>query len=744
MHSRRDVRFAIPVIALTLFFPPLAAAEPSIPASMTDLGGLFLPAESGERVRPAPLVGTEIEVDVSGIVARTRVRQIFRNPTKDWTEAIYTFPLATDTAVDRLRMTINGRVVEGRIEEKATARRIYTQAKRSGRRASLVEQHRPNLFTTSLANLGPKETVTIEIVYQEVLPYRDGGFQLRLPLVVGPRYIPGRPLETGFHGTGWSAPTDQVGDAAQITPPVRGPKAGTGNSVGNPVTLRVNLDAGFKLAAVTSSTHGIAVSKDGQTRATVTLAGDAVPANKDFILAWKPVAGAAPQAGLFTEIWQGKRYALMMLMPPVIGHDGKAQPGRAPSRRQPREVVFIIDKSGSMHGPSMHQAKQAIRLALDRLTPLDSFQMVAFSDTHTAFAPAPVSAGPSNITRARAFVDNLDANGGTEIVAAVAAALKTPAMKNRLRQVMLITDGAVGNETELFDLISRDLGASRLFTVGIGSAPNGYLMTRAARAGRGTYTFIPNTSEVAAKMGALFKRLENPALTDISITWPKGSTVSQWPDPVPDLYMGEPIVAVAELNGPANRVNISGRFDNALWMTTAKLAGGRSHSGVAALWARARIRNLMGNYRRAQDRDRVRAEIVATALKHKLVSRFTSLVAVDKTPARPASKPLAQRPIPTNMPEGWSHKAVFGKAPMRSFRPDMPLLKKARAALPGQQSLAVPQTATSARLLMVLGLIALALALAFGAFWGRSRYTDAMNKDLRMREHEPVGPAGPA
>jgi len=709
-HSRCINSAPLTLIALfTLYLMPNPAAatsaKTSYPASVADLGGLYLPADDPDRVRPAPLVGTEINVSISGIVVRTRVRQVFRNPDKVWTEAIYTYPLPPDSAVDRLRMTVGGRVIDGRIAEKIAARQAYTQAKRSGRKASLVEQQRPNIFTTSLANLGPGESVTVEIGFQELLSYRDGGFQWRMPLVVGPRYIPGRPLKDGFQPTGWSPATGRVPDAPLITPPVRSAAAGRGN----PVTLRIDLDAGFALSELRSPTHAIRIEDTGIGRRLITLDGDAVPAVKDVILNWRPKPGAAPRAGLFAESWEGQRYALMMVMPPVGG-----LPDAAPLPARPaREVVYVIDTSGSMHGDSMGQARAALHMALDRLTPRDRFQIIRFAHGHTAFRHNSVPASPANLARARGFVDNLTADGGTEIAGAMRAALARQAPKGPLRQVVLITDGAVGNEEEMLKLIDARLGRSRLFTVGIGSAPNGYLMTRAARAGRGTYTFIPTAVEVASKMTALFKRLERPALTDITLQWPKGAKVDVTPQPIPDLYLGEPVVVLARLGDGAGSLKVSGRFGDAVWETAVNLSGGRNHPGVAALWGRTRIRRLMDDLRRAEDRTAVRTAIVQTALSYKLVSKFTSLIAVDNTPSRPADQPLAQTPVPTNMPDGWNRDAVFGKQlqtpPVRTFDPTSPALRKILAL--GGATSGVPQTATSAPLLRFAGLLVLMAAL---------------------------------
>ena len=380
--GRRWWAFPLAFVVTLVAFGMVAAASartdaPStlarvVPASVMDMGGLFLPANAdatdkdgaeGEgQVRAIPLLGTEIKVTVSGLVARYAITHHFKNPTDRWTEAIYTYPLPPDSAVDRLKVTVGDRVTEGVIKERGEARRIYTAAKTAGRRASLVEQQRPNIFSTAVANLGPHETVTVSIEFQERLHFRDGQFALRLPLVVGPRYIPGQARPVNFAGgSGWARDTDVVPDASKITPPLRAAEDGKGN----PVRLDIAIDAGFQIGTLTSSSHDIRVERPDANRAVVRLNGDGVPADRDFVLRWAPADAAdAPQAGFFWEKVAGEIYGLLMVMPPVSGGAGLSLP------RPARDVTFVIDTSGSMKGTSIEQAKKALIMALDRLGPV--------------------------------------------------------------------------------------------------------------------------------------------------------------------------------------------------------------------------------------------------------------------------------------------------------------------------------------------------------------------------------------
>jgi Ca-activated chloride channel family protein len=329
----------------------------------------------------------------------------------------------------------------------------------------------------------------------------------------------------------------------------------------------------------------------------------------------------------------------------------------------PRELIFVIDTSGSMHGTSIDQAKRALTLALDGLKPTDRFNVIQFNSiTHSLF-PHSVPADANRVRMARVYVRALTANGGTEMRPALEKALRETATETHLRQIIFITDGSVGNEQELYQLIEQDLGQARLFTVGIGSAPNGWFMRKAAEAGRGTYSYISALHEIDEKMERLIRKLEKPQITDIRIQWPDGLDPNVYPETIPDLYAGEPIIVKARLQNAPRQGDIAIiRGDSAAgrWGDELALAGTGNSPGVAALWARARIEKLLDDERRGTDPDETRAAVVATAIDHHLVSKFTSLVAVDKTPARPQSASLDKEQVPNLLPYGQSHEAIFG------------------------------------------------------------------------------------
>jgi Ca-activated chloride channel family protein len=607
---------------LLLALPALAAEPPRC--------GLFLKGRSGEDA--APLIATEVEIRVTGHVARTRVTQRFSNPHPDWYEGVYVFPLPERAAVDRLRMTIGERVVEGEIREKEQAKRTYAAAKAEGRRAALLEQERPNLFTSSVANIGPGEEVRVDIEYQQTLHYDQGRYELRFPMVVGPRYIPAG-----------------VADAARITPAVLKPDESP--EIHNPLTLSVEVQAGVPIGGLRSPSHLIETGSCAGTACRAVLRGP-VPANKDFVLDWALAPGAAPAAAALIETKGERHYGLLMVAPP------------APERRaapMPREAIFVIDTSGSMQGASIEQAREALELAIRRLGAADRFNVIEFNSLAQALYAEARPATPDNVQRAVRWVRALRANGGTEMAKALDLALDASETPGRVRQIVFLTDGAVGNEDQLLRMIRERLGDSRLFTVGIGSAPNSHFMTKAAQFGAGTFTYIGRIDEVKEKMDALFGKLESPVLKGVRIDWGGAAGVEAWPKQVPDLYAGEPVMVLFSAERLGAEITVSALAGDKPWQVRVPLAAAEGDSALSVLWARERIGALMDQLRGGAAEAEIREAVLKLALQHQLVSRYTSLVAVDRTPARSAEARLKSAGIATNLPEGWTYEGVFGE-----------------------------------------------------------------------------------
>ncbi len=658
-------------LGLVVFASPASATK-----SWRDVeaGTLFLRFASGEygwgkTKWVAPTLDTDVDLTVTGPIVRAVVKQRFYNPSDQWAEAIYLFPLPATAAVDQMRLRIGQRIIEGQIREREQAKKIYRAARREGKRASLVEQERPNLFTTSVANIPPGEQIVVEIEYQHRVERQGNQYSLRYPMTITPRYIPGQMFtEVGDDasgqpmsepsGTGLVADTAVVPDASRITPPW-----GMQTENHNPTRIRVTLNPGFAIGQVDSLSHR--VRTDAPTPSQYVINLDSSPdtgsdiANSDFVLHWRPEDSAVPQAAFFIEHLPGsadsETYGLLQVTPPTLV---------ASKMRLPRDVVFVIDTSGSMGGESIRQAKQSLLWALDRLQPQDRFNIIEFNSVTTLLFDDVQLAVPGVLSRARTFVERLQARGGTEMLGAARAALcKTCDNADRVRQIIFITDGAIGNEAQLFTSIRDNIGVTRLFTVGIGSAPNGYFMRRAAEFGRGTFTWIANASDVERSMAELYQKIEAPVLTDLELTLPsQGANLEILPNPIPDLYAGEPLVAVMRIESASvpSHVNVQGRAGQVIWQERIDWNGqadgaAQTQTGIHLLWARKKIEQLtdLRNHSRVQTkRDDLRDQVVQLALRHHLVSPFTSLVAVDVTPVRPTKHPLKTHNIPNNPPKG--------------------------------------------------------------------------------------------
>ena len=718
--------------ALFLSFEPVWSADnPS--ASFARPGdvrsGTLLLKTDGDGTADATRLGIDVDLTVSGPTIRARVTQIFRNPTSNWVEATYVYPLPAGGAVDTLKMVIGDRVVVGEIRERQQARVIYEQARQNGQKAALTEQERPNIFTNSVANIGPGETVLVQIEYQEPVHQAGNEFSLRVPMVVGPRYNPApivQSVDIRPDSGGWGATSnDPVPDRDRISPQVLDPAQ---NAPVNPTAITVRLQAGFPLGEVKSHHHAVKIdSPDNGTRV-IRLAEGPVPADRDFELTWKPAAEKAPSVGLFREHVGDADYLLAFVTPPSIE--------QAEQKPLPREVIFVIDNSGSMGGTSIVQAKASLTYALGRLQPNDRFNVIRFDHTMNALFPSSVPADAEHIGNAKSFVGALHAAGGTEMVPAMRAALTDHAASdaNTIRQVVFLTDGAIGNEQQLFEAITAMRGRSRVFMVGIGSAPNTFLMTRAAELGRGAFTHIGSVDQVEERMRGLFAKLENPAVTGLTAKF-SDATADMTPATIPDVYRGEPLVLAAKLDKLAGSVEIRGRIGDRPWVVTLPVANAVEGKGLSKLWARRKIADaeIARTMRETTPADADKT-ILALALEHQFVTRLTSLIAVDKTPTRPEGERLKLTELPLNLPAGWDFAKVFGEQPRL---PSPPAERRAEGdarihpaaakralpvVTPAPKTITLPKTATDAELKMIAGSILLALSLILFVFNRRQMF----------------------
>jgi len=610
-------RWIVLLLSLLFFLPFVADAQETTTLDQQESAGLLLKTAKPGVYAIVPAVKSEVSITVTGPIVRTTVKQTFHNTTGRCVEGLYVYPLPELSAVDTLKMTIGSRVIVGEIRERGQARKEFEQAKNEGRKAALVEQHRPNVFTTSVSSVMPDEDAVIEIAYQEMARYENGEYRLRFPMVVAPRYTPMRTFATA------------VAAKLPLTP-------SGGNNNGGTIALSVDLQPGYSVRNIVSAQ---AKSETiGNRHYRVTADSDTLTSGRDFELTWQPDLGADPELTLLTEKLGEETYALVMVTPPA----------RSPVRL-PRETVFIIDSSGSMEGASMQQAKAALLLAIDELKPGDKFNIVDFDSTARTLFEDSRFADASSIAEAKKFVETISADGGTEMLNALKLAMpeKPTTPVGTVRQVIFMTDGQVGNEQELFSFIHSRLGESRLFTVGIGAAPNSHFMRNAARFGRGTFTYIGDVQQVQERMSELFAKLDAPVMTSIAVH-SNDSIAESWPERIPDLYRGEPLVVAMRVHDANAKITLHGSIGNDAWSKELTLpAAGDTNDGIARLWGREKIESLMDRITDGNNPNGVEAAVIAVALQHHLVSQYTSLVAIDQTPQGLNASCKAE-PLPTS------------------------------------------------------------------------------------------------
>ena len=575
--------------------------------------GLQLVGDAGAVA--AVTQSTEVDIRVTGLLARTTVTQHFTNHTQGWAEGRYVFPLPDGASVDELRIAIGERVIAGEVREKADARQVFEQARDQGRTAGLVEQHAGNLFSTSLTNIAPGEDIVVTISFGQTVDYRYGRFTLRFPTTTLPRYENGAGTESQTLANAAPAPAYSPGAAPRLS-------------------MSVALAAGFELAGVQSLHHPVDVRGRGSDR-TIELAEPERAAGKDFELVWSARDEDRLQGALFVEQLRGRAHALLMLLPPRDFTPVALK----------RELILVIDRSGSMQGEAFEQAREAVRLALDRIDHDDRFNVIAFSNTALPLFDGAVAATRANLDRAYRFIERLDADGGTEIDAAMGMAMDgLPNVGNNrgyLRQIVFVTDGAVANEPQVLERIDREIEDSRLFAIGIGHGVNDAFLNRAARRGHGTTTLIKDPRDIAGRMSELLVQLESPVLENLQIDWPVPADTSAetWPERMPDLYAGQPLMVLARLDGAANEINrgsvrATGFRDLRLVEMEWPMRDYFSAPGVARAWAQARIEGLADRPKGSMDAQLRHDERLLTALEYRIVSPLTSLVAVDRTPRR--------------------------------------------------------------------------------------------------------------
>ena len=608
----------------------------------------------GKVLGSCPLKHTEVTVDVAALLARVTVRQQFHNPFEEKIEAVYAFPLSQDAAVDRMTMTVGDRVIKGEIKERGEARAIYESAKAQGKVASLLDQERPNIFTQSVANIEPGEKVEITISYSETLDWEDGMYAFDFPMVVGPRYIPGQPI--GERGQGWAPPTTQVPDADRITPPV----APEGTRAGHDISVTVNLDAGLPIRHLESLQHEVSVeyTSDDKSRAVVKLKDLATIPNKDFVLEYQTSSEKIEDTVLAHTDERGKFFTLVLQPPKRV-------------RRElvvPKELVFVIDKSGSMRGFPIETAKEAMRLCIEGLHENDTFNLMTFAGGLGFCFNEPVPNTDENRKRAFQYLASLEGSGGTEMMQAINACLARQDDPERVRVVCFMTDGYVGNDMAIIDSVRQNAGTARVFSFGIGTSVNRFLLDGMARAGRGEVHYILSQQQANGAAERFYERVRMPVLTDVEMDFGDLAIDEVYPKRIPDLFSSTPVVVKGRYEqGGKGTITLRGTTGEGPFQREIEVRLPRNEPKddvLASLWARAKVEHLMdGDMAGIQRRDpdpAVEEEILGLGLRYQLLTQYTSFVAVEHLRITEGGKSRTVA-VPVEMPEGVSHEGVFGQ-----------------------------------------------------------------------------------
>jgi Ca-activated chloride channel family protein len=612
--------------------------EPSQTEETSGSGTLLAQVENQQI--PLPLKHTDVHAAISGYIGSVEVVQQFQNPYANKIEAVYVFPLPHNAAVNEFIMTIGDRRIRGIIRERKEAEQIYQQAKSAGYVASLLTQERPNIFTQSVANIEPGREINVTIRYFHTLEYVDGWYEFVFPMVVGPRYNPAgttNGIGAVFRDAG---PSGQKTEVHYLKP---------GERSGHDIALRVDVDAGVPIEEFDCRTHEVSHEAAAPGHLAVALQPeDSIP-NRDFVLRYR-VAGDRIKSSLVTSRDERGGYFTLMLFPP---RDLQSL------AREPLELVFVLDCSGSMSGQPLAQAKAAIARALNLLEPGDSFQIINFSTRASQLGPKPLEAKTGNVRRGLTYLASLNSDGPTEMIEGIKAALDFPHDPNRLRFVCFLTDGFIGNEAEIVGEIHHRLGASRIFSFGIGSSVNRYLLDSMAKAGRGAVAYLGLHDDASVIMEDFFDRISHPGLTDLKIDWGNLQATEIYPRELPDLFVGRPVILTGRFTGdPSSPIEVTGNAaGKSVHIAVMPDPGTNAGSGaLPSIWARMKIADVADRSTYLSDTN-LAGEIRQVALDYGLMSDFTAFVAVDST--RQTTAPDGGTvPVAVPVPEGVDSKTT--------------------------------------------------------------------------------------
>ena len=599
-------------------------------------GALMAKVPGKEEKVAVPLKHTDVQAHLSAYIASVKVTQKFHNPYDEKIEASYVFPLPQNAAVNEFIMTIGDRRIRGIIREREEAERAYRQARARGHVASLLTQERPNVFTQKVANIEPGKEIDVNIKYFNTMDYNDGWYEFVFPMVVGPRFNPpGSKDGIGAVARGSHGISGQHTEVEYLKP---------GERSGHDISLAAEIEAGVAIEEIACTSHVIRKRRLAPGHVKVQLSElDSIP-NKDFVLRYR-VAGDKVKSAMLTHTDERGGFFTLMLFPP--GDFSSLS-------RKPLELVFVLDCSGSMQGRPLAQSKGAVERALASMSPGDTFQIIRFSNNISQLGARPLRATQENVARGKRYVSSLHGSGGTMMIEGIRAALDFPHDPRRLRFVCFLTDGYIGNEKEILSAVDSKIGSSRIFSFGIGSSPNRYLLDRMAKIGRGAVAYLGVRESAADVMDAFFQRIGHPALTDVHVDWGGMQVAEVYPAQAPDLFVGRPVILTGRFTGSGQaRVAITGEAAGGTRRIEIPVRygnGAASHEGLAEVWARRRISHLAERAIRG-DLHEPESQITQVALNYGLMSHYTAFVAVDSL-SRTSGDHGTTVKVPVPVPEG--------------------------------------------------------------------------------------------
>jgi Ca-activated chloride channel family protein len=565
------------------------------------LGALILIPQQAGTASPLPLEHTAVNGTITGPVASVTVTQRFGNPFNHPIELEYLFPLPEKGAVVDYEITIGTRTIKADIKERETARQVYQQAVAAGKRASLLEQRRPNLFSIEIGNVQPGESITTKLTYEDRLKYSDGSYEFVFPMGITPKYHTPGTSEGAMHAVDSPVELD--------------------NSKISKVEITLAVDAGVAVGEPRSRTHPVALKRKNDREFGLTLEGNQIP-NKDFVLEY-----AVAEEHLQTAVWSshdddGSDTVLVTLLPPKL--DISAEPPA-------REFIFVIDRSGSMSRDPMEQAKNALRACIRALGEHDTFTIAAFDNSTEWFSNTPVAVTQENINQADTWINQIHSRGGTEILGALQQAMAINPDNERQRYLVFLTDGAVSAEDRVLKEIAAKRGNARFFSFGIGPSVNRYLLNKMAEIGRGTADFMGANDDIEGMMTRFQDKVSYPALLDVQVAWQGAESWDAYPAVLPDVYAGEPLELTTRLARQGKvTLNVSGKRNNQpVTMSVEIPKTDNSNPTLRRIWARARVESLQDEHVHGGDAEKIRQQIISLGLAHRLVTRHTSFVAVD-------------------------------------------------------------------------------------------------------------------